>query len=298
MKILLKRKNRYFKQIIYYINRYLSNKYIKKNLQALAGFSYDGIHHHINIFGTYETDEIDILEKLIQNKIRKPKIALDIGANIGNHSVRLFSSLFKKVHCFEPHNEIFQLLAINTHKYKNISIHPFGLSNKQKKITLASDKNNMGATHIINVKKEREKGGRIAKVSEGWYRSGGIVKKLDQISNIFKDKIDLIKIDVEGHELKVLQGGIKIIKNNSPIIIFEESKIKNNCSSDTIDFLKKINYRFYVIKENFNFGNNKILKLLKYLLQDIFNTKYEVIEILKFERKFYNFLIAIRNSNS
>jgi hypothetical protein len=122
--------------------------------------------------------------KLIQNKIRKPKIALDIGANIGNHSVRLFSSLFKKVHCFEPHNEIFQLLAINTHKYKNISIHPFGLSNKQKKIILASDKNNMGATHIINVKKEREKGGRIAKVSEGWYRSRGIVKKLDQISNI------------------------------------------------------------------------------------------------------------------
>jgi FkbM family methyltransferase len=294
MKFQLKRKNKFFKQFFYYINRYLSNKYTKKNLRALAGFSFDGIHHHINIFGTYETDEIDILEKFIQKKIRKPKIALDIGANIGNHSVRLFSSLFKKVHCFEPHNEIFKLLAINTHKHNNISIHPFGLSNKQKKIILASDKSNMGATHIM-VKKKK---GGVAKLNGGWYRSRGIVKKLDQISNIFKDKIDLIKIDVEGHELKVLQGGIKIIKKNSPIIIFEESQIKNNCSSDTIDFLKKINYKFYVIKENFNFGNSVILKLLKYLLQDIFNTKYQVIQIFKFECKFYNFIIAIRNSNS
>ena len=37
-----------------------------------------------------------------------------------------------------------------------------------------------------------------------------------------KEKINLLKIDVEGHELEVIQGSKKIITKFRPIIFFEQ----------------------------------------------------------------------------
>ena len=61
------------------------------------------------------------------------------------------------------------------------------------------------------------------------------------------DKIDLIKIDVEGHELNVLKGMEKTLKKFSPIIVFESQKKEIiNGSSKVIDFLKSKKYnKFY-----------------------------------------------------
>ena len=62
--------------------------------------------------------------------------------------------------------------------------------------------------------------------------------------------VSVIKIDVEGHEFDVLQGGKKLIDEMRPIIILEthasDFTTRNNTSSLSIDFLTNKNYLFIV----------------------------------------------------
>ena len=85
-----------------------SMKYQIKQLSALvrmhdwppfAIFAHDGIGHEIITSGWFENQLIDFLETHIFPSISPNSIALDIGANIGNHSNR-FANYFKKGSCF------------------------------------------------------------------------------------------------------------------------------------------------------------------------------------------------------
>ena len=98
----------------------------------MAVFSSDHISHDINLDGIYEKDYLITLIKWlksIQYNIFNG-IAIDIGANIGNHSV-FFSKFFKKVYSFEPNPKTFELLKINAKLNNNIYVRKTGLSNKK-----------------------------------------------------------------------------------------------------------------------------------------------------------------------
>ena len=80
----------------------------------MAIFSFDHIGHKINLDGVYERNELDFLFEWLAT--HSPDVfngtAIDIGANIGNHSLYL-SNYFEKVVSFEPHPRTFKLLEIN-----------------------------------------------------------------------------------------------------------------------------------------------------------------------------------------
>ena len=85
------------------------------------------------------------------------------------------------------------------------------------------------------------------------------VKKLDQISNLFKKKIDFIKIDTEGYEKNVLEGGIKLLKKHKPKFIQIEFNWHQLINNQTLMSLSKlINFSdVYRILPN-NYGIIKI----------------------------------------
>ncbi|MHC4728168.1 MAG: FkbM family methyltransferase, partial [Planctomycetota bacterium] len=58
------------------------------------------------------------------------------------------------------------------------------------------------------------------------------------------ESVDIIKMDVEGHELKALAGAEKIISNGSPII-FYEVKHGNDLHPELIDAFEKLGYDSY-----------------------------------------------------
>ena len=78
------------KIILSYINNKIARKNIKKFPQ-LAIFSFEDIGLIINLDGRYEDENLQLIEKFIKNNLldSKLKTALDIGANIGNHSLFL-----------------------------------------------------------------------------------------------------------------------------------------------------------------------------------------------------------------
>lgn len=169
--------------------------------------------------GGYETEVFALSQKLVRDY--KNGIVLDIGANLGSFTVPLAKANPQLTfHSFEPQRIIYYQLCANVfiNGLDNVYAHHFGLSNKQNRMKLIlpdyATETNIGAFSIDEEVRETE------------YECP--TKGRDETITVFplddgKHKnVRLIKVDVEGHELEVIKGGIETIKsNNYPPIIFE-----------------------------------------------------------------------------
>jgi FkbM family methyltransferase len=169
----------------------------------------------------------------ISKLLKQKRTFIDIGANVGIFSF-YFSSIFKNVKSFEPTVEITKKLrSLNK---KNIEIFNCALSDK--------DGEQEFFIPIMDLPMERE----LTLHSHGSLenrddivKSGKIKKtkiKINKLDNYSFQNVDLIKIDVEGHESKVIQGSLNTIKNNRPFLIveIEQRHIKKKLMS----FFKKL----------------------------------------------------------
>ena len=135
----------------------------------------------------------------------KFKTVIDIGANIGNHSAFFSKIMGAKVYAFEPIADNFRHLVKNNPDGKNYNA---GLGNKEKEMgyfinSQCSGMPNMGGCQLI----------------EG---TGIQVKLLDS----YNLKPDMIKIDTEGMETEVIEGGIETIKKYKPVLVIEHNDIQ------------------------------------------------------------------------
>jgi len=281
MKIKLNEK-RFFKQLIYYLNSFYSKQNIKK-FSPLAGFSFDAIHHHVNIFGAYELQELLVIKEFLKQNLKSRCLALDVGANIGNHTVRLFSEMFDNVFCFEPNPGVFSMLNFNVQNHPNVYCYQFALSNEDSLLKMEINNTNLGSSSIVFDNSKNMLSTNLIEVES---------HMLDQLDIIRDKKVDLIKVDIEGHEHAFFQGAKKTINRDRPIILFEESHVDNSGSSIVIDYLKEMGYEFFIMKESFNLGDGQMKRLLRYFMQDLFGNKVSLIKTNKFKPGFYHLIIA------
>ena len=162
------------------------------------------------------------------------KTVLDIGANIGNHSVFFETVCGAKVIAFEPNDKNYGLLSLNS-KNKNITPMRMLIGDNEIYACESIDSANMGTVKYMKAK------------------AGETAIPIDALN--FSD-VALIKIDVEGMELEVLSGAMQTIKRCSPAIMIEidtnklgimaileelgYNTYKLNCHSNTILALKDI----------------------------------------------------------
>ena len=276
-----------FKFPVRHFLNYLSIKNLS-SFQQMAIFSSDHISHDINLDGIYEKDYLLTLTnwlKEMHNDIFNG-VAIDVGANIGNHSV-FFSKFFKKVYSFEPNPKTFKLLEINSKLSNNIYVKKMGLSNKEVISNLLENKSNIGGSKLTNKKSEKTIDIKLT--------------TLDQEINIIKEKINLLKIDVEGHELEVIQGSKETITKFRPIIIFEQQL---NDFPDNFRKIQKcladLNYnQFGVIKRKSNllFLNKPWINKYIFRFLCLITKEFYSIEITEnLDPAFYHFIIAIPNN--
>ena len=169
----------------------------------------------INLEGRYENNLLEYLENFIKQKIPNSKdlCVLDIGANIGNHSI-FFSELFERVYSFEPNPLTFEILNINSRyacKRKNIQTFKIGISNKNEKVYFRNNLINSGNSSIISEEEYNQNKDNSFKID---------VVTLDKIDFLGGRNIGLIKIDIEGHELNALKGAENLIRQHKPVIFF------------------------------------------------------------------------------
>jgi len=261
----------------------LSNKYIDSDLPQLATYSFDYIGTTIAIDGVYEIRELDLIKDFLveyhPNALKGS--CLDIGANIGNHTV-YFSKLFNKVLSFEPNPHPFKLLKVNTENYENIFISNFGLSNSRHSATFFTSKSNIGGSGLH--------GESVDEIQVQ-------LETLDEL-NLNKENISFIKIDVEGHELQVLDGGSNFFKEHSPIVAFEQHSHEFfQGESLVINKLKSFGYTsFYCIKTSPTYIKSfmPFKNIIRLLHQLIFGGSKLLVRRNRFEPDFYPLIIATK----
>jgi FkbM family methyltransferase len=167
----------------------------------------------------YENDIHQLALKLLINE--PSGTVLDIGANLGTFCIPLARKIPKlKFHAFEPQRIVnYQLCAnIIINSLDNVHTYEFALSNEDANVELAmpdyTKETNIGAFSIdAEVRKNEYECVTVAMTDK---------IQLFPLDLLGFSNVRLIKIDVEGHELEVLRGGIETIKaNNYPPIIFE-----------------------------------------------------------------------------
>lgn len=230
------------KTIKYSNTRYHNNFAYYKN-DTIIGKS-------LEYYGEYTELEIQLLRNFIKNDY----IIYDIGANIGYHTVA-FANLAKHVYAFEPNKKNYKLLQENTRRFKNVTLYDLACSDTVSDMYVEDfDVNvpgNYGEMHMQN--------------------TGQTCKSvcIDDIDDIYSP--DLIKIDVEGHELQVLLGSMETITEYKPIIFYEA----HGTDLDKIyELLTNLDYKLYWFpcsnynNNNYNkntvniFGNGGVLNIL------------------------------------
>lgn len=193
-------------------------------------FQYNIIQSHIDHApmrvtyngGIWEKKLYDIYRKLIT----KDDVVIDIGAYIGTHTLP-FSHFAKKVYAFEANDEIYKCLQSNVevNEIENITTYNTLLSDSNEQLNFY--KRPDGTSRISN---------RVVKGQHQFLQGDSLDNILDT-----DEKIKLIKIDVEGHEFKVLNGAKKIIAKSKPIILIEVFKHNRK---QLFEWCEKNNYDF------------------------------------------------------
>ena len=277
-----------FKVILNLLNHRIADKN-SKHYPQLAILSFDHIGLRINLDGRYEAESLKLVEAYIQEKLptSHEQVILDIGANIGNHSV-FFSKHFKAVYSFEPNPIAYDILAVNSkHLAANKNILPlnFGLSDKECELPFSINPTNIGGSKI-NLHPNDKTTNRNQTVIK--------VKTADALEYLLKKPIGLIKIDIEGHELSALKGAEALIKRNKPSILFEQDiACVVNGKTQVVSYLESIGYYFYTIKRRFDFGDSFLQILFGRLLRLLLGDQLSFVKTELFKKRSYDMILAV-----
>lgn len=181
------------------------------------------VSYALSLFGEY----CDAEAQIMAHYLTPNSIYVDIGTNIGYHALAINQYVGCVVQGFEPHPYHFAVAAYNC-KDKPIRIYNTALSNFNGTIKMSkldvTDIGNYGEACL-----DEEDGIEVP------------VIRLDDVDDLVN--VDVIKIDVEGFEYEVMQGGKGTIDKFRPVILFEA--LDRDFWQPCYDFLNELNYKHY-----------------------------------------------------
>jgi FkbM family methyltransferase len=164
---------------------------------------------HAGLFWSGTKDKWDLYH--LRSLVGPGSLFLDIGANFGYYSLTLAKALDRRcrVHAFEPNPSTYQRLLrhIDWNGMRDVILaHPLALSDAPGTGTLIERADNSGASRIGD-------------------DAGGVAVELTTIDAFAGahalDRLDAVKIDVEGQEARVLTGGKATLSRFKPAIVIE-----------------------------------------------------------------------------
>lgn len=219
------------------------------------------ISRSLALYGEWAEDELTLLKQIIS----VGSWVLDVGAFIGTHTVAFsqFVGPAGRIYSFEPRREIYTLLLenISINNCKNVTALNLGLAESRQALRLS----------LMNVNGVANFGGRALDEYDS-SDSEAYEIQISTIDDLDIERIDFIKIDVEGMERRVLDGSVKSISRHRPVIFCECNSL--DAGKDLLEFCHQEQYKAYAFlasafnASNFNgieeniFGASKELALL------------------------------------
>jgi FkbM family methyltransferase len=141
------------------------------------------------------------------------QVIWDAGANCGAASVHLARSYpAAQVHAFEPGTQALSFLRRNTAGLGNVSVHPIGLNDRDQVARLNFNPSDIGQSSVHNSEPGAEGEDVTLRSAGAWAAENGV------------DRIDVIKLDVEGCEVAVLHSLLPLIPTVKVLYVEYESR--------------------------------------------------------------------------
>ncbi|MGC8585797.1 MAG: FkbM family methyltransferase [Thermoplasmata archaeon] len=180
--------------------------------------------------GGYEPISLPKFEPVVFKYIisQHGKVFIDVGANQGGYSIHSFRN-FEKIIAVEPSLKAQEILKknIDINSIKNITIIPKAVTTLTGKVKLfhADDLVNYSIVNQSDVYEE------VPTIS------------LNDLLLPF-DSVDLVKIDVEGAELDVINSGLKYLNRVKSLVI----EVRHRYEGEIVSLMKKLGFRCYVLE--------------------------------------------------
>lgn len=195
-------------------------------------------YHTQRLLGALEP-EVALLPELLA---RRPRgVALDVGANVGIYTYAL-ALAGNTVHAFEPQLvccDVISAWASASGYAAYVDVHHVGAGASHGELTLF--------VPIID--------GRQVRTRASFLPSPGnqteIRVQVAPIDALAPANVSFIKIDVEGHELAVLQGAMRTLSRDTPMLLVEIDRERHTRDSfaEIVDLLLPLGYRCHALHD-------------------------------------------------
>lgn len=175
-----------------------------------------GISKELLFFKTHEP----VSTSLINSELRKGMVCLDIGANIGYYVLLESKAIGKdgRIIAIEPSPDNFKFLQKNIDglNAKNIEAYNFAAGHTEGQIRFFLNERSNGCKALLENEEPPNRPGKVIQVP---------IRRLDSFIDEKKiDRIDFLRMDVEGFELYIIEGMKNALKKYKPIIQLELHK--------------------------------------------------------------------------
>lgn len=184
--------------------------------------------------------------RLLKNVLVEGDTFIDCGAHVGYFTI-LASELVEngQVYAFEAEKENFKNLIANIklNKAKNVKAFNNAVGDEDKEVEIIFNRDNDGGHSLWNPAKHE---------LNNLTRDNELIKEpvvMVTLDRIIDEPVKLIKIDVEGCELMVLKGAIKLLKKYHPLVIIEVNDFAleqmGTTTEEVFMFMSELGYDVY-----------------------------------------------------
>jgi FkbM family methyltransferase len=178
--------------------------------------------------------------RLLDRCVPEGAVTVDVGANCGLYT-RTLARLSKRVHAFEPSHKMADILRRTS--ASNVNVHELALSDQIGEAELFIPQHDDELVHGLASLEPRQ-----ASPDQRLVSTKVPMARLDTIVH---EDVAFVKIDVEGHELNVLNGAERLLENSQPVFLVEaEDRHRAQATRQLFAFFEQKAYRGFFIKEN------------------------------------------------
>jgi len=187
------------------------------------------VHAQMYYYGVWEPSTTNIIKKYV----KKGMVCFDIGASSGVHGLRMANQVKEKgkIYAFEPSDWMYKYFEKNLFLNRDI-VHWHNVV--LEKIALT----NFDGMDFF----ESTEHGKIGRPIDEPKIQSQFMKMDTYVKNGAITQLDFIKIDTDGFEAKIFEGGEKTLRKFKPVMIVE---FRPSLTKEILKVLKPIGYHFY-----------------------------------------------------
>lgn len=191
------------------------------------------VRWHLNHRPKSAEQELEFLDRIVPAQA----VTIDVGANCGLYTRRL-ARLSRKVHAFEPSHKMAEVLRRTS--AANVSVHEIALSDQ------------IGEAELFIPKEDEQMVYGLASLEPRSLARGQKVTSsrvpMARLDAIVHEDVAFVKIDVEGHEINVLNGAVELLENSQPVFLVEaEDRHRAQATQQVFEFFEAHCYRGYFL---------------------------------------------------